>query len=257
MYLVCLGDIPITIVGPALNSSQLPAGKTITYNVVDSQTIDFAIPHTILPAALVQQAGSGAIVTALMGVVTPTVGSQTGTFAQSTTTCVASAPPTGGTQATFTVTVTGGAVASIAVANAGSGYLTPPTLTVHDTANPTSTCAATTTMKLVGFTIVFGGTSSGDKFATAPTITFTGGGGTNAAGTLNLTSGVVTSGTVGVAGSGYTTVPAVVVAAAAGAVTKTVTVNLPRKHGRFVRLEAVNSGTGNASGATATWDIEA
>ena len=41
-----------------------------------------------------------------------------------------SAPPSGGTLATGTVTVTGGAVTAVVITNPGSGYLTPPTVTI-------------------------------------------------------------------------------------------------------------------------------
>jgi hypothetical protein len=52
-------------------------------------------------------------------------------------------------------------------------------------------------------------TDGGSGYASAPTVTFTGGGGTGAAATATITAGVVTSVSVTTAGTGYTTAPTV------------------------------------------------
>lgn len=52
-------------------------------------------------------------------------------------------------------------------------------------------------------------TNGGSSYETPPTVTFTGGGGTGAAGTAVLTADAVTSVTITNAGSGYTTAPTV------------------------------------------------
>lgn len=62
-------------------------------------------------------------------------------------------------------------------------------------------------------------TAGGSGYVGAPGVTFTGGGGTGAAGTAVLTSGVVTSITITATGSGYTSAPAVGFASGAAAAT--------------------------------------
>lgn len=59
-------------------------------------------------------------------------------------------------------------------------------------------------------------TSGGTGYTSAPTVSFTGGGGTGAAATAVLTSGVVTGITVTNAGSGYTSAPTVAFSGGAG-----------------------------------------
>ena len=251
MFLVTLGDLPIVITAPALNSTQLPAGQTIAYTIQGSDTTDFTIYKDLMFNVLTQAPGTAPVITAVMGVNAVAVGAQSGTFAQATTTATASAPSAGGATATFSVTVTGGAVASITPAVAGTKYLTPPTITVADSGNPSSTCAATATLKVVSLNIVSGGSN-----LVTTAVTFSGGGGSGAAATLTLTLGVATNSTVSTGGTLYTSPPAVAIATS-GAPTTTLTVNLPRKLSRFVRLRLVKSGSGDASGSSATVDIEA
>lgn len=189
MFLVTLGDVPITITAPALTTAQLANGNTMTYNVKGSNTYEFAIEKTVNLKALVQSYSAGPI----SGVGSVAVGAHSGTFTQATTTAVAVPPPVGvnTSRATLSVTVTASAVASIGVLTAGAGYVTAPAITIVDSGAPTNTCAATASLAYVGIA------------------------------------------------------------------SSQATVSLGRKLARFVRLEAVNSGSGNASGATATFDIEA
>jgi hypothetical protein len=51
--------------------------------------------------------------------------------------------------------------------------------------------------------------TNGGYYSGTPTVTFSGGGGTGAAGTANMTNGAVTSVTITTPGSGYTGAPAV------------------------------------------------
>lgn len=71
-------------------------------------------------------------------------------------------------------------VTSITVANAGSGYTTPPTVAISGGGGSGATATAQVSGgAITGFTI----TNPGDGYETAPTITLSGGGGSDGAGT--------------------------------------------------------------------------
>jgi phage tail sheath protein FI len=70
-------------------------------------------------------------------------------------------------------------VTGIVVANAGSGYTTPPTVTITGGGGSGATATATVAAgQITGFTI----TSPGEGYETAPTVTLSGGGGSGGAG---------------------------------------------------------------------------
>jgi phage tail sheath protein FI len=74
-------------------------------------------------------------------------------------------------------------VTGIAVANAGSGYTTAPTVTISGGGGSGATATATVADgAITGFTI----TDPGSGYETAPTVTLAGGGGTNGAGTASI-----------------------------------------------------------------------
>lgn len=98
----------------------------------------------------------------------------------------------GGSGATATAIITAGALTGITLTNPGSGYSSPPTVTIGT--------------DVLSVTI----TAGGSGYISAPTVTFSGGGGiTQATGTANIVGGVVTSITLTSTGSGYTSVPTV------------------------------------------------
>lgn len=107
-----------------------------------------------------------------------------------------SAPAAGGTTATGTATIVNGRVTLVTITNVGSRYLAPPTITF--TAAPAGGVTAQAATTII----------CGSGYTTTPTISFSGGGGTNAAaqcemvadlGTITITSG----------GTNYTTAPTV------------------------------------------------
>ena len=114
----------------------------------------------------------------------------------------------GGTGGAATATLTGTTIATVAVSASGSGYTSPPTLTIagggggfgRATAvlNPTSIAA----LALV---------TGGSGYSTAPSVSFSGGGGgSGATGTATLGSGSsVASVLVTAPGSGFTSVPTI------------------------------------------------
>ena len=77
------------------------------------------------------------------------------------TICTFSAPPSGGTTATGTVSLSGGTVSQIVVTNTGSGYLTAPTCTITDTgggvnANVTPTILNPNMLDCLSTTVLWG-----------------------------------------------------------------------------------------------------
>lgn len=92
--------------------------------------------------------------------------------------------------------------------NAGS--TTPYTVVPMQVDKKTATAtAAVASGSLTGITV----TDQGNGYASAPTVTFSGGGGTGATATATVVGGKVTSITIGNAGTGYTTAPTVTIAA--------------------------------------------
>ncbi len=168
-------------------------------------------------------------------------------------------------------------VTGFTITNQGSGYATPPTITISAPQNPGATATATASLSggLVnnialtyagyGYTsaptvtvsappaltaatatssVNAGGvtgvtvTSGGANYVTAPTVTFTGGGGTGATGTATVSGGAVTGVTVTAAGTGYSTAPTVVFAGGGG-VQAVVTAQIDTGGSETVTVEVV------------------
>ena len=116
--------------------------------------------------------------------------------------------------ATGTAVLTDGAVISGKVTAGGSGYTSAPTATIAKNTQDTgsgSGATATCTRSLGGAvtSITITNRGSGYSLTYPPTITFSGGGGNGATGTLSVANGVVTGVNVTSAGAGYTTVPSI------------------------------------------------
>ena len=105
----------------------------------------------------------------------------------------------GGIQATATANINGaGVVTSITVNTSGSGYTSAPTVTF-----PARAISGTPTIG-VGLITSIPVANGGSGYTSSPSISITGGNGTGATATANLTLGVVTSITVNNPGTGYT-----------------------------------------------------
>ena len=103
-----------------------------------------------------------------------------------------------GTGATAAATI---AVTAITMTSVGSGYTTAPTVAVSDTGTPTTPVGATATVLsnvVIGVTV---GTP-GHGY-TAPTVVFSGGGGSTASATATVVTDVVSSVTMTAPGTGY------------------------------------------------------
>lgn len=113
----------------------------------------------------------------------------------STPTLTFSAPGAGGTTATATATITNGKLTGITITNAGSKYSSTPSVTI-------STAGSTVSAKVVVKI------RCGSGYTSAPTVSFSGGAGSNAAAT-SLIEGSIGTFTITNGGSGYTSTPTV------------------------------------------------
>ncbi len=90
------------------------------------------------------------------------------------------------------IVASGAPVASITLGAAGSGYTSPPTVTISDpTGSGASFAAVVASGAVTGFTLVAAGSDY-----TAPTVAIAGGGGTGATGTVILSNGTSSAGQV-------------------------------------------------------------
>ena len=131
------------------------------------------------------------------------------------TTVVFSAPQTaGGTTATGTVILSGGAVTAFSISG-GSGYVTTPTVTigVPDVAGGVQAIATATISggSVNAITIV----TAGSGYLNAPTVTIAAapGGGTTATATTTIATSSISKISITNGGSGYTAVPTVTITA--------------------------------------------
>lgn len=118
----------------------------------------------------------------------------------------------GGTGATATAVVTNGVVTGINVTNGGSGYTSVPSVNLISGIGALASSALVADGTVIGVSI----TNTGEGYATPPTVTFSPPPtGTTATGTANMDSdGRVTSVTITDPGSGYTANPTVTFSAA-------------------------------------------
>jgi len=96
-------------------------------------------------------------------------------------------------------------VAKLTLTNRGSGYTSPPTVTITGGGGTGATAVAETGTPVASIRV----TNGGSNYTTAPTVNLTGGGGAGATATATVVNGVITSITVTNGGSNYTWAPTV------------------------------------------------
>ncbi|MEO5915967.1 MAG: autotransporter-associated beta strand repeat-containing protein [Luteolibacter sp.] len=101
----------------------------------------------------------------------------------------------------------GSGVSQLAVGSVGSGYSSPPAVTINGGGGATANALLGISVDTIGLS------ANGSTYTTSPTITITGGGGTGAAATVDKTTGVVS---ISSTGFGYTSTPTVTLGAGAG-----------------------------------------
>jgi hypothetical protein len=131
----------------------------------------------------------------------------------------------GGSGATATIVRTGTTITGVTITNPGSGYTSPPTVTITSS---------------IGFLNV---TAGGTGYTGTATVTITGGGGTGAAGSVTVVGGVVTALTITAPGSGYTSAPTVTINPVGGGTGATATATL---NGSGANITAVINGVVNS-----------
>ena len=117
-----------------------------------------------------------------------------------------------GSGATFTATVTNGAVTTVTVNNPGSGYLQSDhvQLTFSGGGSDTQAYATATVNSAAAGVVAINVTNGGSGYSSDVKVTFTGGGGSGAAAVVSTAvNGVIISITVTNGGSGYTTAPTI------------------------------------------------
>ena len=132
-----------------------------------------------------------------------------------TTTVTFSAPETaGGTTATGTVLLTGGAVTAFALVG-GSGYVSVPTVTIGAPDVDGGVQATATATLAGGIITLLTITNAGSGYLAAPTVTLTAapGGGTNATATATVATSAISKIIITSGGSGYVAVPTVTITA--------------------------------------------
>jgi len=180
----------------ATATTTLVGGVVTAINITNPGNGYTSAPTVTIPGRLTATAtinGLGQVAT-----ITPTPGSGFN-YTVAPIATISAPNQVGGIQATATANINGaGVVTSITVNNPGSGYTSAPTVTF-----PARAISGTPTIG-VGLITSIPVANGGSGYMSSPSISITGGNGTGATATANLTLGVVTSITVNNPGTGYT-----------------------------------------------------
>jgi len=180
----------------ATATTTLVGGVVTAINITNPGNGYTSAPTVTIPGRLTATAtinGLGQVAT-----ITPTPGSGFN-YTVAPIATISAPNQVGGIQATATANINGaGVVTSITVNNPGSGYTSAPTVTF-----PARAISGTPTIG-VGLITSIPVANGGSGYTSSPSISITGGNGTGATATANLTLGVVTSITVNNPGTGYT-----------------------------------------------------
>jgi hypothetical protein len=202
------GQVKVQYIKTATNIVYDVAGNEVESSNEFTRLLDSTQPTVVQvssPGFQKMNTGTTAAATATMKVLSVAVTNGGTGYTSAPTVTIAN--PTSGVTATATATVAGGAVTGITVTLSGSGYTTVPAVSFSGGAG--SGAAATAVMGIDAIAVTQGGLG----FAVAPSVTVTGGGaGSGAVLTASINgSGTIDGITVSDAGTGYTSLPTVVI----------------------------------------------
>ena len=161
---------------------------------------------------------------------------------------------------TATAALTPTTVASIAVSAGGSGYTSPPTVTVVGGGSGAAATATVANYSVTKLTV----TNTGSSYTAVPLVTFSGGGATatGAAALAILVGGKVTSYVITDGGTGYSSAPTVTITAGSGATATAVlaattlnTITVTNRGSLYTTAPTVTITGGGGTGATATANL--
>jgi phage tail sheath protein FI len=156
----------------------------------------------------------------------------------------------GGTQATATATLSGGAITAIAVTAGGSGYTVGgTTVTITPGAGDTGSGATAVVVvdssgTITGVTI----TGGGSGYKAVPTVTLSGDGSDATLGAATVGTSTISAVTITQAGTGYSTAPTATVAAPPSGTTATLTATIQTAGLKIINGETYNSQYVNGAG---------
>jgi hypothetical protein len=163
--------------------------------------------------------------------------------------------------ATATAGISSGYVKEIFLNNDGSGYSSTPTVTISPPESGTRATAVAITTSVSGVKsvekIVL--INAGSGYLSPPTISITGGGGTGAAATCSIgaTTFGVSSITISDGGSGYSTIPQVIISPPTGVGETATAIALIDTDYRVSEIRIVNAGYGYTEAPGDTSDTQA
>jgi len=161
----------------------------------------------------------------------------------------------GGTQATGTAVLSGGAITAIAVASGGGGYSSAPTVTITPAAGDTGAGATATAVLTSGAVTSITIVSGGVGYKATPTVTLSGGGFSSAAtlGAVTVGSSTITGITITNNGTGYSTAPSITVAAPPSGTTATATATITSGGIKIMNGEDYLESYANGAGVVGLW----
>lgn len=170
-----------------------------------------------------------------------TVTGAAGTFTpgETVTSAISAAITPAGSGATATATISTGAITAIPVTDGGSGYTTPPAVTITGDGTGATATATVSGGKVTGVTVNAGGTGY-----TTATVSFVSPGTGATASVAVSSSGIVTGVTPVDPGSGYTAPPTVTINGAGSGAQVTAVLGTGATAGQVVGYTVVKGGTG-------------
>ena len=117
----------------------------------------------------------------------------------------------GGSGASALATLVNGSVSSLIIVSNGVNYTSPPSVFISPPAIPPRQARAHISQIVSGFVVTAAMADRGYGYSLPPNVYLYGGGGTGAAATASVSNGMVTAVTIFDAGTGYSSVPSVVI----------------------------------------------